>query len=116
MIDIKRGDIVMAKLTPELCVQGGMRPVLIMQNDIGNKYSPTTIIVPLTSELKKTNIPTHEVIEKKDAPGLSVDSMALCEQIRTIDKRKIKEKIGRISTGQVLDNVSRACRISLGDI
>lgn len=113
MIDIKRGDIVLANLPKELCVQGGIRPAIVIQNDTGNGFSPTTIIVPLTSELKKAKMPVHELIKTKDASGLSVDSMALCEQIRTIDKRKIQKKLGRINNSLVLDKVSMACKISL---
>lgn len=113
MIDIRRGDIVLANLPKELCVQGGIRPAIVIQNDTGNGFSPTTIIVPLTSEIKKVNMPVHEIVRTEDASGLNVDSMALCEQIRTIDKRKIKKILGKIHDDAVLEKVSMACKISL---
>lgn len=113
MQEIKRGDIVMAELQGEYSVQGGYRPVIIVQNDKGNKFSPTTIIVPLTSKMNKTNLPTHEIISTRDASGLSVDSVALCEQIITIDKRKIVKLVGKIKNDFVMKNISRACCISL---
>lgn len=80
--------------------QGGIRPVLVIQNDIGNKHSPTVIVLPLTSEIKKENMPTHCVLHKTETNGLKVDSMVMAEQIRVIDKTRILEKIG------YLDNVS----------
>lgn len=91
---IKQGDIYYADLSGnKFSEQGNIRPVLIIQNNIGNKYSPTTIIVPLTTEIKKANMPTHAVIEK-NGTGLQHDSMALCEQVRTIDKRRLKDRVG----------------------
>lgn len=74
--------------------QGGVRPVIIIQNDIGNKYSPTVIVLPITSEIKKTNMPTHCIIHKSVKNGLKVDSMVLAEQIRVIDKSRLKNYIG----------------------
>ncbi len=80
--------------------QGGIRPVIIIQNDIGNKHSPTVIIIPITSELKKENMPTHCILHKSSKNGLGVDSMVLAEQIRVIDKSRLVRKIG------FLDNVN----------
>ncbi len=114
MTTVKRGDIFWADLPMFDCVQGGIRPVLVMQNDIGNKYSPTTIIVPLTSEIKKESLPTHMIVMPEDAPGLEINSMALCEQILTIDKRKIKNRIGKVKNDRLMKDISRACAISLG--
>ena len=117
MMDVKRGDILMVNLPKnDFSVQSGTRPVLVLQNNIGNKYSPTTIVVPLTSQIKKVNQPTHKVISKEDATGLKVDSMVLCEQIITIDKRKIEEKIGQITNDIIMKSISKACSVSLGII
>lgn len=114
MMDIKRGDILVVNLPKnDFSVQSGIRPVLVLQNNIGNKYSPTTIVVPLTSQIKKVNQPTHKVILKEDAIGLKVDSMVLCEQIITIDKRKIEEKIGQITNDIIMKSISKACSVSL---
>ena len=77
--------------------QGGIRPVIIIQNDMGNKYSPTVIVLPITSEIKKENLPTHCIIHKTDKNGLKVDSMVLAEQIRVIDKSRLLNKIGYLS-------------------
>lgn len=74
--------------------QGGIRPVIIIQNDVGNKYSPTVIVLPITSEIKKENLPTHCVLHKTDRNGLETDSMVLAEQIRVIDKSRLLDKIG----------------------
>ena len=74
--------------------QGGIRPVIIIQNDVGNKFSPTVIVLPITSEIKKVNMPTHCVIHKSEKNGLKMDSMVLAEQIRVIDKSRLKCYIG----------------------
>ena len=74
--------------------QGGVRPVIIIQNNVGNKYSPTVIVIPITSEIKKENMPTHCVIHKSPMNGLKVDSMALAEQIRVVDKSRILDYVG----------------------
>ena len=79
--------------------QGGIRPVIIIQNDTGNKYSPTVIVLPMTSEIKKENQPTHCILHKTEINGLEVDSMVLAEQIRVIDKSRLLDRIG------YLDNV-----------
>lgn len=79
--------------------QGGIRPVIIIQNDVGNKFSPTVIVLPITSEIKKKSMPTHCVLHKTDRNGLEMDSMVLAEQIRVIDKSRLLDKIG------YLDNI-----------
>lgn len=104
---IKQGEIYYADLSgSKYSEQGSIRPVLVIQNDVGNKYSPTTIIVPLTTEIKKVNMPTHTVVSKAGT-GLKYDSMALCEQVRTIDKRRLKERIG-CTNKSTLNNVFSA--------
>lgn len=74
--------------------QGGIRPVIIIQNDVGNKYSPTIIVLPITSEIKKESLPTHCILHKTEKNGLSVDSMVMAEQIRVIDKSRLLNKVG----------------------
>lgn len=109
---IRRGDIYYADLRPTVgCEQGGIRPVLIVQNDIGNQHSPTTIVITLTSRVKK-ELPTHVPLHKEQCDGLSADSIILCEQIRTIDKKRIKDKVGRINE-ESLDEVMRAVKVSI---
>lgn len=88
--------------------QGGVRPVIIIQNDIGNKYSPTVIVLPITSELKKINIPTHAIIHKSYETGLNVDSMVLAEQIRVIDKSRLLNKIGYLDNASEQNNIINA--------
>lgn len=110
---MRRGDIFFADLSPVVgSEQGGVRPVLVVQNDIGNKYSPTVIVAAITSQIEKAKLPTH--VELKAAEhGLERDSVVLLEQIRTIDKRRLREKVARLS-GAVLERVDEALRISLG--
>lgn len=94
---VKRGDIYYADLSPVVgSEQGGIRPVLVIQNDIGNKYSPTVIAAAITSQINKAKMPTHIELAAKDY-GLNKDSVILLEQIRTIDKRRLREKIDRKS-------------------
>ena len=110
---IKRGDLFYADLSPVVgSEQGGMRPVLIIQNDIGNKYSPTVIAAAVTSQLNKAKLPTHIEIKAGDY-GLPKDSVILLEQIRTIDKKRIKEKIG-VLAADTMKRADRALLISLG--
>ncbi len=110
---VKRGDIFYADLSPVVgSEQGGIRPVLIVQNDIGNKYSPTVIVAAITSRINKAKMPTHIEI-KGDDYGLSKDSVILLEQIRTIDKKRLKERIGHIDEA-VISAVNEAVSISLG--
>ena len=91
---MKRGDIYYADLSPVVgSEQGGVRPVLIVQNDVGNRYSPTVIAAAITSQKEKSKLPTHIELDSKNC-GLSKDSVVLLEQIRTIDKRRLREKMG----------------------
>ena len=113
MVIVKRGDIYYADLSPVVgSEQGGIRPVLIVQNDIGNKYSPTVIAAAITSQINKAKMPTHIELAAKDY-GLNKDSVILLEQIRTIDKRRLREKIGRIDDG-LMASVNNALSISFG--
>ena len=110
---IKRGDIYYADLSPVVgSEQGGVRPILIVQNDIGNRYSPTIIASAITSQLTKAKLPTHIEV-KCGSFGLAKDSVILLEQIRTLDKRRLKSKIGSLDE-QTLDKINRALLISLG--
>lgn len=110
---IKRGDIFYADLSPVVgSEQGGVRPVLIVQNDIGNKYSPTVIAAAITSQIYKAKLPTHIEISAKEY-GLQKDSVILLEQIRTIDKRRLKEKIGHLDD-ELMDKVNEALTVSFG--
>ena len=111
---IKRGDMFYADLSPVVgSEQGGIRPVLIIQNDIGNKHSPTVIAAAITSQTGKTKLPTHIEIESKDC-GLKNDSVILAEQIRTIDKSRLKEKIGHIEDESVMNRINDALGVSFG--
>lgn len=110
---IKRGDIFFADLSPVVgSEQGGLRPVLIIQNDVGNKYSPTVIVAAITSQVNKTKLPTHVEIGAL-GNGLSKNSVVLMEQLRTIDKRRLKEKIGHIDELSI-ERVQSALTVSLG--
>lgn len=110
---VKRGDIYYADLSPVVgSEQGGIRPVLVIRNDIGNKYSPTVIAAAITSQINKAKMPTHIELAAKDY-GLNKDSVILLEQIRTIDKRRLREKIGRIDDG-LMASVNNALSISFG--
>lgn len=110
---IKRGDIYYADLSPVIgSEQGGVRPVLVVQNDIGNRYSPTVIIVAITSQINKAKLPTHVEIKGSDY-GLPKDSVLLLEQIRTIDKRRLEEKIGHV-TEDIMEKANEALLVSLG--
>nr|WP_038602185.1 type II toxin-antitoxin system PemK/MazF family toxin [Peptoclostridium acidaminophilum] len=113
MKDLKRGDIYYADLSPVIgSEQGGVRPVLIVQNDIGNKYSPTVIVAAITAKIDKAKLPTHVEI-KANEYGLVKNSVVLLEQIRTIDKRRLREKIGSFDEKLML-KVDEALQISLG--
>ncbi|GAA0733894.1 type II toxin-antitoxin system PemK/MazF family toxin [Clostridium oceanicum] len=109
---VKRGDIFYADLSPVVgSEQGGIRPVIIIQNDVGNKYSPTVIIAAITSQINKAKLPTHVEISS-EAYGLNKDSVVLLEQIRTLDKRRLKEKIGHMSQDD-MQKVDKALLISI---
>lgn len=110
---IKRGDIYYADLSPVVgSEQGGLRPVLIVQNDIGNKFSPTVIAAAITSQRFKTELPTHIQVDAQDC-GLSKDSIVLLEQVRTLDKQRLKERMGNLGERDML-RVNRALSVSLG--
>lgn len=110
---VKRGDIFYADLSPVIgSEQGGVRPILIIQNDIGNRYSPTVICAAITSQINKAKLPTHIEIDCKRYP-LIRDSVVLLEQVRTIDKKRMKEKIGHLDDN-IMKKVSKALSISLG--
>lgn len=110
---VKRGDIYYADLSPVVgSEQGGIRPVLIVQNDVGNRYSPTVIAAAITSQINKAKLPTHIEINAQEF-GLSKDSVILLEQIRTIDKRRLKEKIGHLDD-ELMEKVNEALSISFG--
>lgn len=110
---VKRGDMYYADLSPVVgSEQGGVRPVLIVQNDVGNKYSPTVIAAAITSQINKAKMPTHIEINA-ESYGLAKDSVVLVEQIRTIDKKRLKEKIGHIDD-ELMDKVNEALLISFG--
>ena len=109
---VKRGDIFYADLSPVIgSEQGGIRPVIIMKNDIGNRYSPTVIVAAITSQINKAKLPTHVEISSEEY-GLNRDSVVLLEQIRTLDKRRLKEKIGHM-TDSDMEKVNKALLISL---
>nr|WP_201750536.1 type II toxin-antitoxin system PemK/MazF family toxin [Senegalia massiliensis] len=110
---IKRGDIFYADLSPVIgSEQGGVRPVLVIQNDVGNKYSPTIIIAAITSQINKAKLPTHIEINASEY-GLTKDSVVLLEQIRTIDKKRLREKIGHFDE-DMMKIVDECLRISTG--
>lgn len=110
---VKRGDIYYADLSPVVgSEQGGLRPVLIVQNDTGNKHSPTVIAAAITSQINKARLPTHIELEAKSY-GLNRDSVVLLEQIRTLDKRRLKERMGRLDH-HLMDRVDSAIAVSFG--
>ncbi len=117
----KRGDIFYADLSPVVgSEQGGLRPVLIIQNDVGNRYSPTVIAAAITSRTGKTKLPTHIDVTAGatssvggESTGLSRDSVILLEQVRTIDKRRLREKMGHLDEA-VMDRVNAAIAVSFG--
>ena len=111
--NIRRGDIFYADLSPVVgSEQGGLRPVLIIQNDVGNRYSPTVIAAAITSRMGKTRLPTHIDVHAERV-GLAKDSVILLEQIRTLDKRRLKEKRGHLD-GAVMTQVNNAIAVSFG--
>ncbi len=113
MTVVKRGDIYYADLSPVVgSEQGGLRPVLIIQNDVGNRYSPTVIAAAMTSGLGKAKLPTHIDVHAERA-GLSRDSVVLLEQVRTLDKRRLKEKMGHLDD-EMMHEIDNAIAVSLG--
>ncbi len=112
-MNIRRGDIYYADLSPVVgSEQGGVRPVLIVQNDVGNRFSPTVIAAAITSQRGKAKLPTHILLESQTT-GLSRDSIVLLEQVRTIDKHRLKERMGRLDSGS-MGKVDEALSISFG--
>ncbi len=112
-MNVKRGDIYYADLSPVVgSEQGGVRPVLIVQNDVGNKYSPTVIAAAITSQQEKSRMPTH-INVNGDSCGLSKDSVVLLEQVRTIDKQRLKERMGNLSNSD-MSKINKALTVSFG--
>ncbi len=110
---VKRGELYYADLSPVIgSEQGGVRPVLIVQNNVGNKFSPTIIAAAITSQLDKAKLPTHIALPA-NAYGLPKNSVVLLEQIRTLDKKRLKEKIGELPIN-MMSRVNEALLISLG--
>lgn len=110
---VKRGDVFYADLSPVVgSEQGGVRPVLVIQNDIGNRFSPTVIVAAITAQIQKAKLPTHVEIDAK-SHGLERDSVILLEQIRTIDKQRLTDKITHLDE-ETMQRVNEALQISLG--
>jgi mRNA interferase MazF len=110
---VKRGDVFYAELSPVVgSEQGGVRPVLIIQNDIGNRFSPTVIVAAITAQIQKAKLPTHVEIEAKNH-GMERDSVILLEQIRTIDKQRLTDKITHLDD-DTMRKVDEALQISVG--
>ena len=111
---VKRGDIYYADLSPVVgSEQGGVRPVLIIQNDTGNRYSPTVIAAAITSQTGKARLPTHIALPVNENCGLNRDSIILLEQIRTLDKKRLREKMGRVED-DIMQQVDAAIAVSFG--
>ena len=111
---VKRGDIYYADLSPVVgSEQGGVRPVLIIQNDTGNRYSPTVIAAAITSQTGKAKLPTHLDLPVDHSCGLSRDSVVLLEQVRTLDKKRLREKMGHVEEN-VMEKVDLAIAVSFG--
>lgn len=112
-MNIRRGDIYYADLSPVVgSEQGGIRPVLIVQNNVGNRFSPTVIAAAITSQQSKANLPTHIPLHA-DSSGLVKDSVVLLEQVRTIDKKRLKEKMGTVDENS-MNEINNAISISFG--
>ena len=112
-MSVKRGDIYYADLSPVVgSEQGGVRPVLIVQNDVGNRFSPTVIAAAITSQRDKNNLPTHIELNASTC-GLAKDSIVLLEQVRTIDKRRLKEKMGSLPDND-MGRINEALSVSFG--
>ena len=110
---VMRGEVYFAQLSPvQGSEQGGIRPVLVVQNDVGNRYSPTVIAAAITSRINKAHLPTHIEIDSRDF-GLTKESVILLEQIRTIDKKRLREKIGHLDD-EKMKSVNEALNISFG--
>lgn len=113
MTTVRRGDIYYADLSPVVgSEQGGIRPVLIVQNDVGNRFSPTVIVAAITSQKDKAKLPTHIQLNSTGS-GLARESIVLLEQIRTLDKRRLKERMGRLDEAS-MRRIDRAIQVSFG--
>jgi mRNA interferase MazF len=113
ILDVKRGFIFFSDLSPVIgSEQGGFRPVLVIQNNVGNKYSPTVIVAAITSHIEKAKLPTHVELTAKEH-GLEKDSVILLEQIRTIDKQRLQQKITELDD-KIMAKIDEALKISLG--
>ena len=111
---VKRGEIYYADLSPVVgSEQGGVRPVLIIQNDTGNRYSPTVIAAAITSQTGKARLPTHIELPVQQECGLTKDSVVLLEQVRTLDKRRLRERMGRVDD-HVMEKIDTAIAVSFG--
>lgn len=112
-MNVKRGDIFFADLSPVVgSEQGGFRPVLVIQNDIGNRFSPTVIVAAITAQIEKAKLPTHVEVQRREG-GLERDSVILLEQIRTIDKQRLTDKITHLDD-LMMRRVDEGLQISLG--
>ena len=112
--NVKRGEIYYADLSPVVgSEQGGVRPVLIIQNDTGNRYSPTVIAAAITSQTGKARLPTHIELPVQQECGMTKDSVVLLEQVRTLDKRRLRERMGRVDD-QVMEKIDTAIAVSFG--
>ena len=110
---VKRGEVYYADLSPVVgSEQGGVRPVLVLQNDVGNHYSPTVIVAAITTQVQKNKLPTHVLLSKDETPPAH-DSVILLEQVRTIDKQRLQDRITRVKTTRMKE-VDHALKISLG--
>ena len=111
---VKRGEIYYADLSPVVgSEQGGVRPVLIIQNDTGNRYSPTVIAAAITSQTGKARLPTHIELPVEEECGLTKDSVVLLEQVRTLDKRRLRERMGRVDE-RIMEKIDTAIAVSFG--
>lgn len=112
-LPIRRGDVFFADLSPVVgSEQGGVRPVVILQNDIGNRYSPTVIVCAITSQREKTRLPIHVALSKEES-ALGRDCLILLEQVRTIDKRRLRDRIAHLRD-PIMERINQALAISLG--
>ena len=111
---VKRGEIYYADLSPVVgSEQGGVRPVLIIQNDTGNRYSPTVIAAAITSQTGKAKLPTHIELPVEEDCGLTKDSVVLLEQVRTLDKKRLRERMGRVDD-RIMEKIDTAIAVSFG--
>lgn len=102
VIQPKFGEIYWADLKSDGCIQGGRRPVIIAQNDIGNAHSPTTVVIPLSSQIKSMHLPTHTVIKASSVSGLSKNSVALAEQMRVINRDQLQNRVGELTHAELV--------------